>query len=73
MYVAHGAYTPGKESRVFATLGTPAFWTCVPLVYCTTHLDDASGVLHFWSISEASLASTLDRYFPLAPDSTRST
>eukprot|EP00959_Pyramimonas_sp_CCMP1952_P037108 776446-Pyramimonas_sp.AAC.1 len=34
--VAHGARS--WESWVFATLVTPAFWTFVPLVYCTTWL-----------------------------------
>eukprot|EP00959_Pyramimonas_sp_CCMP1952_P216086 4519835-Pyramimonas_sp.AAC.1 len=32
---AHGACS--LEFRVFTTLITPAFWTFVPLVYCTTH------------------------------------
>eukprot|EP00976_Prorocentrum_cordatum_P097181 1190892-Prorocentrum_minimum.AAC.2 len=35
------------ESCVFTTLVTSACWTCVPLMYCTTHLEDASGILHF--------------------------
>eukprot|EP00976_Prorocentrum_cordatum_P005925 118471-Prorocentrum_minimum.AAC.2 len=30
-----------------------AFWTFVTLVYCTTHLKDASDILHVWSGSEA--------------------
>eukprot|EP00976_Prorocentrum_cordatum_P009417 187775-Prorocentrum_minimum.AAC.1 len=34
-HVAHGARP--WESRVFTTSITPAFWTCVPLVHCTTH------------------------------------
>eukprot|EP00959_Pyramimonas_sp_CCMP1952_P433234 9072421-Pyramimonas_sp.AAC.1 len=40
-------HTPSNQSWVFTTLETPAFRTCVPLMYCTTHLDDASGSLHF--------------------------
>eukprot|EP00976_Prorocentrum_cordatum_P057351 1156628-Prorocentrum_minimum.AAC.1 len=36
--VAHGARS--WESWVLTTLGTPAVWTLVPLVYCTTHLED---------------------------------
>eukprot|EP00976_Prorocentrum_cordatum_P062146 1176599-Prorocentrum_minimum.AAC.1 len=28
-------------------VGNTAFWTFVPLMYCTTHLDGASGILHF--------------------------
>ena len=28
-------------------VGNTAFWTFVPLVYCTPHLEDASGILHF--------------------------
>eukprot|EP00976_Prorocentrum_cordatum_P112626 1195568-Prorocentrum_minimum.AAC.1 len=48
---------------VVHNVGNAAFWTFVPLVYCTTHLEDAYGTLHFKSGFEASLASTLDRYF----------
>eukprot|EP00976_Prorocentrum_cordatum_P084094 1185516-Prorocentrum_minimum.AAC.1 len=43
--VAHGACS--WESWMFTTLVTPAFWTFAPLVYCTTHLEDASGIRHF--------------------------
>eukprot|EP00959_Pyramimonas_sp_CCMP1952_P441217 9236845-Pyramimonas_sp.AAC.1 len=35
------------ESWVFTKLVTPAFWTLVRLMYCATHLEDASGILHF--------------------------
>eukprot|EP00976_Prorocentrum_cordatum_P064333 1177453-Prorocentrum_minimum.AAC.3 len=35
-YVAHGACS--WESWVLTTLVTPAFWTFVPLIRCTTHL-----------------------------------
>eukprot|EP00959_Pyramimonas_sp_CCMP1952_P058252 1216148-Pyramimonas_sp.AAC.1 len=55
--VAHGACS--WESWALATLVTPALWTFVPLVYCTTHLEDASGILHFWSGSEARRAYVL--------------
>eukprot|EP00959_Pyramimonas_sp_CCMP1952_P382233 8009330-Pyramimonas_sp.AAC.1 len=58
-YVAHGACS--WESWLFTTSVTPAFCTFVPLVYCTTHLENASGILQFQSGSEASLASTLNR------------
>eukprot|EP00976_Prorocentrum_cordatum_P056794 1145495-Prorocentrum_minimum.AAC.1 len=34
-YVAHGARS--RESWMFTTSVTPAFWTFVPLTYCTTH------------------------------------
>eukprot|EP00959_Pyramimonas_sp_CCMP1952_P209883 4391369-Pyramimonas_sp.AAC.1 len=34
-------------------VGKTAFWTRVPLMYCTTHLEDASGILHFKSGSAA--------------------
>eukprot|EP00976_Prorocentrum_cordatum_P090463 1188140-Prorocentrum_minimum.AAC.2 len=43
-YVAHGACS--WEFQTFTTLGTPAFWTFVPLAYCTRHPEDASGILH---------------------------
>eukprot|EP00959_Pyramimonas_sp_CCMP1952_P044924 938576-Pyramimonas_sp.AAC.1 len=49
-YVAHGACS--RESWVFTTLVTPAFWAFVPLVYCTTHLEDATGILRFDSGSD---------------------
>ena len=49
---------------MFTTLVTPACWAFVPLVYSTTHLEDASGILHVQSGPDASLASTLDRYSP---------
>ena len=38
---------------MFTTLVTPAFWTFVPLAYCSTHLEDAPGILHYQSGSEA--------------------
>eukprot|EP00959_Pyramimonas_sp_CCMP1952_P370723 7764538-Pyramimonas_sp.AAC.1 len=27
--------------------GNTAFWTFVPLTYCTTHLEEAPGILHY--------------------------
>eukprot|EP00976_Prorocentrum_cordatum_P053834 1086068-Prorocentrum_minimum.AAC.1 len=44
-----------SSQQALTTLVTPAFRTSVPLMYCTTHLEDASGTLHFQSASEASL------------------
>ena len=46
---------PGPKFRQPLTPGNPgcshrwylAFWAFVPLVYCTTRLEDASGILHF--------------------------
>eukprot|EP00959_Pyramimonas_sp_CCMP1952_P352575 7386938-Pyramimonas_sp.AAC.1 len=39
---------PGSwESWVFKTLVALAFWTFAPLMYCTAHLESASGILHF--------------------------
>eukprot|EP00976_Prorocentrum_cordatum_P036873 750237-Prorocentrum_minimum.AAC.1 len=37
-YVAHGACP--WESWIVTTLVTPAFWTFVPLMCCTTHPED---------------------------------
>eukprot|EP00976_Prorocentrum_cordatum_P114980 1195932-Prorocentrum_minimum.AAC.4 len=57
----HQGTIPLMTTMDVHNVGNTAFWTLVPLVYCTTHPEDASGILHFWSGSEASLASRLDR------------
>eukprot|EP00959_Pyramimonas_sp_CCMP1952_P247289 5169207-Pyramimonas_sp.AAC.1 len=53
---------------MFTTLATPACWTFVQLVYCTTNLEDASdafGILRFIvSVPRLHSVSTLDRHFP---------
>eukprot|EP00959_Pyramimonas_sp_CCMP1952_P356427 7464374-Pyramimonas_sp.AAC.1 len=48
---------PGRSQRWIRRV----FDVCAPECYGTTRLEDASGILHFKSGSEASLVSTLDR------------
>eukprot|EP00976_Prorocentrum_cordatum_P081183 1184281-Prorocentrum_minimum.AAC.2 len=43
-YVAHGAYS--WEFWMFTTLVTSVLEFCA-LTYCTTHLEDAPGILHY--------------------------
>eukprot|EP00976_Prorocentrum_cordatum_P087115 1186774-Prorocentrum_minimum.AAC.3 len=57
---------PPPTSWVFTTL-LPSVPDFVPLTYCTTHLEDASGILHFKSGSEAHGRLHLTVKFPRTP------
>eukprot|EP00959_Pyramimonas_sp_CCMP1952_P084129 1759288-Pyramimonas_sp.AAC.1 len=55
---------PSAAASAPLRCATPAFGTFVPLTYCTTHLEDASGIIHFVvSVLRLTRLTTLDRYF----------
>eukprot|EP00959_Pyramimonas_sp_CCMP1952_P406766 8525734-Pyramimonas_sp.AAC.1 len=45
-------------------VGNTALWTFLPLVYCTTHLEDASGTLQVGFRRITGVYTCIYRYFP---------